>query len=162
MASFIYCRWMRFLQLSLIVAFFFPLLRLLFAASHESPPGLSHTGLDRGGDTDLLLAGSGVWCANRLFQLQQIHQQLLQVKGTWWGGGYRGENGGGGALWHPQSHVQHEQAYRNNLWSTLKPAASLAPRCANRQPSRQLELSHSLEITSVTREAFIPTFFLAF
>lgn len=40
---------------------------------------LSLTGLDRGSDTDLFLSGSGVWCANRLFQLQQIHQQLLQV-----------------------------------------------------------------------------------
>lgn len=41
---------------------------------------LSLPGLDRGSDTDLFLSGSGVWCANCLFQLQQIYQQLLQVK----------------------------------------------------------------------------------
>lgn len=36
-------------------------------------------GLDRGRHADLLFSGSGVWCANRLLQLQQIQQQLLQV-----------------------------------------------------------------------------------
>lgn len=119
---------MSFLQLSLIMPFSSPVLFVcrftqvcLFCRS---------PGLDWGSDTDLFLTGSGVWCANCLFQLQQIQQQLLQVKSHRERQEEIYSGRLGAASTHAHTRKQHKQVNYNNLWRSLKPTVSLTPCCA--------------------------------
>ena len=80
-------------------------------------------GLDRRSDTDLFFSGCGVWCANCLFQLQQIQQQLLQVKRHTRRGkrGFRETERGQG--------ITHKHTRNISRWITITFEAPWNPRC---------------------------------
>lgn len=114
---------------------------------HTSMAALSLAGLDWGGDADLFLSGRRVRRADRLFQLQQIHQQLLQVKVKW-------EEEG---KWFNRTRA-HRHPHTHNLWSSLKRCYADDTMLCNRQLEHQSKLSRSLKIISVPQAAFISCF----